>query len=526
MKELVFTRSLLPVAERLADQAGYTDAVTGRTENFGPHMSAVARLADAMSGQLRVNPDDRVAVLAANSLPYLTVWHASLLGAAVINPLNVRFSADELAYVLADSQSKACFVDAAFAGAIEEVRHRTELRHVILLDAAGPGVDTSASPADVTLSELIGAGKEALPPEPSEDQPAVLIYTGGTTGRPKGVLIEQRAEVLNQYHFAMEVPWRRDQPFLIQTPMFHGASMLGVVGAPMFGIQTVVIPGFDPSASLAATATYRVGMTVMVPTMIGMLFNHPDFTAHKLSSLKRIIYGASPMPRALLDRLLSTLPETEIIQGYGMTEGCTILTVLDDAEHRAGTRLGSAGRPLPGVELCAQDTTGAILDAGQVGEICARGGNFMTGYLNQPEATEQAMRGGWYHSGDMGYLDSDGFLFLVDRAKDMVISGGENVYSVEVENAVASHPAVLQVAVIGVPHEVWGEAVHAVVVVKPGATVTEDEIIAHARTTIAGYKVPRSVEFRTEPLPLSAAMKVLKRELRAPYWQGMDRAIN
>ena len=519
MKELVFTRSLVPVAEHNAGRTGYIDAGTGATRTFGEHLSRVARLSDAMARQLDVAPGDRVAVLSANSLQYLEIWHAGLLGAAVINPLNLRFSAEELAYVLADSESRVCFVDPTFAPVIESIRDRTALRHVVYL---GPGAPDGA----LRYDELVGAGKEQLPADPDEDSPAVVIYTGGTTGRPKGVVIDQRAEVLNQYHFAMRVPWRTDEPFLVQTPMFHGASMLGVAGAPMFGVPTVVLPGFEPAASLAATETWRAGMTVLVPTMISMLLNHDGFRPDRLASLKRIVYGASPMPSALLERLLGALPGTEIIQGYGMTEGCTILTVLDDEQHRSGARAGSAGRPLPGVELSAQSPEGTVLGPGEVGEICARGGNFMVEYLNKPEETADALRGGWYHSGDMGYLDEEGYLFLVDRAKDMIISGGENVYSVEVENALSSHPAVAQVAVIGIPDERWGEAVHAVVVLRPGAEATAEELIAHSRSLIAGYKCPRSVEFRAEALPLSAAMKVLKRELRAPYWQNMDRAIN
>jgi long-chain acyl-CoA synthetase len=257
-----------------------------------------------------------------------------------------------------------------------------------------------------------------------------------------------------------------------------------------------------------------------------MLLNHPEFDPGRLSSLARIIYGASPMPPPVLERLLDALPHTEVIQGYGMTEGCTILTTLDDDQHRSGARPASAGRALPGVELCAQDPEGRPLGPGQVGEICARGGNFMVGYHNLPEETAEALRGGWFHSGDVGYLDDQGYLFLVDRAKDMIITGGENVYSVEVENALSSHPSVAQVAVIGIPDDRWGEAVHAVVVLRPGHQATPEDLQAHARERIAGYKVPRSIEFRDQPLPLSAAMKVLKRELRAPYWKDRDRAIN
>jgi acyl-CoA synthetase (AMP-forming)/AMP-acid ligase II len=302
--------------------------------------------------------------------------------------------------------------------------------------------------------------------------------------------------------------------------------MIGLFGSSMFGAPMVVLPAFSPEASMVATETYRPSSTVLVPTMIGMIVNSPDFRPERLGALRRIIYGASPMPEALLSKLLSLLPQCEIVQGYGMTESCTVLTVLSDAEHRKGKRLSSCGRPLPGIDISIQDDEGNVLPIGAAGEVCARSGNFLTAYLNKPEETEKALHGGWYHSGDVGYLDDEGYLFLVDRAKDMIISGGENIYSVEVENAISTHPAVLQVAVIGIPHEIWGEAVHAVCVIRPDHEVTADELIAHARSTIAGYKVPRSVDLRTEPLPLSAAMKVLKRELRAPFWASQDRTIN
>ncbi|MYF05925.1 MAG: long-chain fatty acid--CoA ligase, partial [Holophagales bacterium] len=270
--------------------------------------------------------------------------------------------------------------------------------------------------------------------------------------------------------------------------------------------------------------------TTMVPTMIHMMMSHPDFAPEKLASVRNLAYGASPMPAALLDRLLTLFPEMEIGQGYGMTESSSILTVLDTEDHKVGgDRLRSVGRAVPGVVLSIQDEGGNILPSGEVGEVCAKGGNYMTEYWNKPEATKEAFRGGWYHTGDAGYLDEEGYLFLVDRVKDMIVSGGENVYSAEVESAISTHPVVGQVAVIGIPHEVWGEQVHAIVVPKEGADVdegTEASIISHARESIAGYKVPKSVEFRTEALPLSGAMKVLKRELRAPYWEGKERGIN
>ncbi|HEY4928849.1 MAG TPA: AMP-binding protein, partial [Acidimicrobiales bacterium] len=294
-----------------------------------------------------------------------------------------------------------------------------------------------------------------------------------------------------------------------------------------FGAHTVILPMFEPAATMDAIDAYRPTDTVMVPTMIGLTMAHPDFRPERLAGLRELVYGASPMPRDLLDRLLELYPDMNIWQGYGMTECCAVLTLLGPAEHRrGGALLGSAGRAVPGVELSIRNELGSEVAQGGTGEVCARGGHFMVEYWNQPEATRQAFRDGWYHTGDAGYLDAEGYLYLVDRVKDMIVTGGENVYSIEVENALASHPAVLQVAVIGIPHDTWGEQVHAVVVLVPGADVDADELIAHCREWIAGYKVPKSIEFRAEPLPLSGAMKVLKRELRDPYWEGLERRIN
>jgi long-chain acyl-CoA synthetase len=520
MKELVFHRLLLPTVERQASSPAVIDAETGRAVTFAEHLDRVARLASAMRTELGVQPGDRIAVLGLNSLPFMELWHAALLGAAVINPLNIRFSPEELAFVLTDSGCRVCFVDRNFAPVIDQIREKAGLRTVVLW---GEG----DVPHDVSYEKLLAAGAPEVPAEPEEGDPAVLMYTGGTTGHPKGVVLDQRAEVLNQYHIAMAIPWVRDWPFLIQTPMFHGASMLGIMGAPGFGVPSVILPAFDPERSMAAMERHGIGMTVMVPTMINMVVQHPGFDPARLGSLRRLVYGAAPMPTALIEKLLGLFPELDLIQGYGMTEAAAILTILTRDDHRRGGKLlSSAGRPAPGVELSIQDEDRRSVGPEEIGEVCARGGNYMQEYWNRPDETEHVFRDGWYHSGDMGYRDVDGYLFLVDRAKDMIITGGENVYSAEVENAIASHPDVAQVAVIGIPHEQWGEAVHAVVVPRAGATVTAEEIITHARAAIASYKVPKSVSFREDPLPLSAAMKVLKRELRAPFWEGRERAIN
>jgi acyl-CoA synthetase (AMP-forming)/AMP-acid ligase II len=394
------------------------------------------------------------------------------------------------------------------------------IRHTVLI---GDGAD---APYDVTYEDLIAGVNGRFPDEPEEDDPVILMYTGGTTGLPKGVLLDQRAEMLNLYHVAGIVDFDPTAVFLHQTPMFHAASMGGILGTPALGASSVFIPLFDPAGVLELTAAHQVTQTVMVPTMIGLMLTNPAFEPEKLASLKQLTYGASPMPAALLEKLLALYPELEVTQGYGMTECSAVLTFLDGPDHRAGgPRLQSAGRPVFGVTLSIQDDDGHEVPRGETGEVCARAGNFMVEYWNNPEATEEVFQGGWYHTGDAGYLDDEGYLFLVDRVKDMIVSGGENVYSAEVESALSKHEAVAQVAVIGIPHETWGEQVHAIIVLDEGGEVTVEELQVFAKQSIAGYKVPKSIDFRDEPLPLSGAMKVLKRELRAPYWEGQERNV-
>lgn len=517
MKELVYHRLLLPTVERHADRVAFFDGEYQGT--FGGHVDRVGRLASALRG-LGVGRGDRFAVMAMNGHEFLECYHAAFLGAGVINPLNLRLAPKELEYILGDSETKVCFTDQFFAPVIDKVREAVGIEHVVM-------IGTGDAPHDVTYEDLLASATPQIPDEPEEDDPVVLMYTGGTTGLPKGVLLDHRAEMLNLYHVMQVWGFDPSDVFLHQTPMFHAASMGGMLAVPALGGASVFVPLFDPTKVLALCEQYSVTQTVMVPTMVAMLLNHPEFKPECLAALRALTYGSSPMPAALLDQLISMFPDLDVYQGYGMTECAAVLTALRPDEHRAGgARLQSAGRALPGVVLSIQDASDNPVAQGETGEVCARGGNFMTEYWKKPEATADAFRGGWYHSGDAGYLDSDGFLFLVDRVKDMIVTGGENVYSVEVENAIASHPAVEQLAVIGIPSETWGEAVHAVVVLRPGQSATEAEIIDHARQWIAGYKLPKSVEFRTESLPLSGAMKVLKRELRDPYWAGRDRAVN
>jgi acyl-CoA synthetase (AMP-forming)/AMP-acid ligase II len=518
MRELVYHRTFLPAIDRWATKVGFHDGEHHAT--FEQHGDRVLRLADAMHTELGLERGDRFAVMAANGHQYLELYHAGFLGAGIVNPLNLRLAGKELQFILADSGTEVVFVDAIFADHfarnIAEVRDDLPLRHVVLIGDAD-------APHDMRYEDLIATGRAITPPEPAEEDPAVLMYTGGTTGLPKGVLLDQRAELLNLYHIGMTVGFHDRRVYLHQTPMFHAASMGAVLGIPVTGGQSTFVPLFDPGPVMDIIEQYQVDWTVMVPTMIAMLFAHPDFRPERLASLSDLVYGASPMPAGLLDRLQSLLPHTGLWQGYGMTECSSVLTFLTDEDHRTGgPRLRSAGRPMMGVGVTILDKEGRPVERGRNGEICARAGNFMQKYWHRPEVTEAAFEGGWYHTGDEGHVDADGYVYLVDRVKDMIVTGGENVYSVEVENAISSHPAVDQVAVIGIPHPIWGEQVHAIVVLRSGFETTAQELQDHARLSIANYKVPKSVEFRTEAIPLSGALKPLKRELRRPYWEDVE----
>jgi acyl-CoA synthetase (AMP-forming)/AMP-acid ligase II len=517
MKDLVYHRSLLPAASRFAGKTAVVDG--DYTATYSEHLDRVLRLADAMKRELGFTREDRFAVLALNSHHYLELYHAGFLAAGIINPLNLRLAPTELEFILRDSETRTVFVDAPFADVIGRVREAAGVERVVLIGAGEVA-------HDVAFEDLVAMGEPVVPDEPEETDPVILMYTGGTTGTPKGVVIDNRAAMFTMYKIAGRWPFTSEYVYLHQTPMFHAASFGGVLVIPAVGGLSTFVPIFDPSAVLDVIERRQVNTTVMVPAMVTMLLDHPEFRPERLASLTSLTYGASPMPTALLDRLLQLLPTVEVFQGYGMTESCGLLTSLGPEEHRRGGDLrNSVGRPLHGSVISIQDLDGTILGPGETGEVCAKAGNIMQEYWNRPDQTAAAFGGGWYHTGDAGYLDGQGYLYLVDRLNDMIVSGGENVYSAEVENALASHPAVGQVAVIGIPSERWGEAVHAIVVLRAGAAATEVELQEWTRARIAGYKVPKSIEFRSGPLPLSGAMKTLKRQLRAPYWEGVERPV-
>jgi acyl-CoA synthetase (AMP-forming)/AMP-acid ligase II len=297
----------------------------------------------------------------------------------------------------------------------------------------------------------------------------------------------------------------------------------------MCGNTHAFVPGFAVEAVLASIAADRVTDVLLVPTMIQMLVDHPALQAGPdLGSLRRIYYGASPISEAVLDRAMAALPGVEFVQAYGMTELSPVATLnhawYHTAEGRKAGKLRSAGRATLGTEVKIVDAGGLEVARGEVGEVVVRGPNVMLGYWNNPAQSAAAIRDGWMHTGDGAYMDQDGFIFVVDRMKDMIISGAENIFSAEVENAIAAHAGVAACAVIGIPHPVWGETVHAVIVARAGASPDADQIIAHCKARIAGYKCPRSIDF-VDALPLSGAGKVLKNKLREPFWSGQQRSV-
>ncbi|MFJ4291878.1 long-chain-fatty-acid--CoA ligase [Cupriavidus sp. NPDC089707] len=479
----------------------------------------VARLAGALRG-LGVQDGDRVAMFALNCARYVEYYMAVPWAGAVLNPVNIRWSAAEILYSLEDSGTGVLIVDENFKDVATAVAADCKhLRHVIY---AGDG---ETPPGMLSYEALIADA------EPIEDRYrhggdlAGIFYTGGTTGFPKGVMLSHAGLLSSATNAIMFGLTSKDARVAMVMPLFHLAMFSSINIQMMVGGSIIAVPSFDPGKLLQTISDTRATEMLLAPTMFQMLIDwlerNPDRAASlDLSSLTHLRYGASPMSLTLLQRARAAFPNAGFAQGYGMTEMSPVVTVLGPEHHNeeslANGRMGSVGVPAFTVEIRIVDPEGREVPRGTVGEITVRGPGVMLGYWNKPEATADAIRDGWMHTGDGGYMDEDGFLFLKDRIKDMIISGGENVYSAEVENALASHPDVSQSAVIGVPHERWGEAVHAVIVPKPGTQPTLESIQAHCRTRIAGYKIPRSVELR-ESLPTSGVGKVLKAELRKSH---------
>ncbi len=485
----------------------------------------VTRLANALI-DLGLEPGDRVGLLMLNSFRYLELYYAVNVAGGIIVPLNYRLAVPELTFMLNDCAARMLFVSR------EQVGNACRIRSQCLSIGELILADDGDSPAGfITYEDLVARGSDVDPVIPkAENDIAGIFYTGGTTGLPKGVVLTHRNVIANAYHILVESQVTQQVVYLHAAPMFHLADGGNTFAITMIGATHAHLRSFEPTAVLETIERDQVTHTVLVPTMINALVNHPAVDHYQLSSLTRISYGGSPITETTLTRAMEVF-DCEFIQGYGMTEASPLVTVLSGADHRledsqvVRARLRSAGRSCIGVDLRLVDHNDNEVPTGTIGELVLRGDNVMLGYWERPDETAQALRNGWLHTGDMGVEDVDHYVYIVDRKKDMIVSGGENIYSIEVENAVASHPSVLEAAVIGVPDEHWGEAVTAVIVPRAGHRLIEDEIIDHCRERIARYKVPKRVVFR-ESLPKSGAGKILKRAIRDEFWTGETRFVH
>lgn len=481
------------------------------------------RRAVAALRALGVKQGDRVGWLALNHPEFATLMCACFRMGAVMVAINARLVAREIAYVLGDAGINVLVSETAFLPLVADAQKATGLDTVLLLDAAHAGRPAFG---DVVAAHTPDPAAIAAAP----DDIAIQMYTSGTTGFPKGALLSHRQLLAaiakpDRLDGAARSQWQDDDVSLVAMPVFHVSGSLWLLMGMANGAPSVILPRPDIAGIVAAIVDHRITHLVLVPAVLLAISQYLDAAPADLSCVRELMYGASPIPLDVLRRSILAFPRARFTQVYGATETSASVTYLPPEDHdpAGNQRMRSCGKPYPGDRIRIVDGHGRDLPAGEVGEILISSPSNMAGYHNKPEATARALIDGWYHSGDAGYLDEDGYLYIHDRVKDMIVSGAENIYPAEVENALHEHPAVADCAVIGVPDDKWGEAVKAIVVAK--APVTADELIAFARERIAGYKVPKSVDF-ADVLPRNPSGKILKKDLREPFWAGRERKVN
>ncbi|WP_042002033.1 fatty acid--CoA ligase [Streptomyces sp. AcH 505] len=463
-----------------------------------------------------VGPSARVAILDRNSDRFFEIWFGAAKANAVLVPVNARLAAPEIAFVLQDALVEVLFIGASFLETLGKIRNQlTSVRDVIVIN------DSYAAWRDAQ------AGRDPRLAARGDDV-CVQLYTSGTTGHPKGV------ELTND-NFMIGMPntldvwgaWAASDVLLLAMPLFHiagcGVGMLGL----LVGLKTIVAREFVPAHVIETIQRERTTVAFLVPAMISALLADEQIERADLSSLRRIVYGASPIPLELLRSAVRVFRHTGFVQIYGLTETTGMISALSPEDHLnlSSNVMTSCGRSVAGVELRIVGADGSPLPPRRVGEITCRTIKNMKGYWKRAKDTARTIKAGWLHTGDAGYLDESGYLYIHDRVKDMIVSGGENIYPAEIENALYGHPDIADIAVIGVPDERWGEAVKALVVLKQGCLANVADILGYARERLAGYKIPKSVEF-IDTLPRNPSGKILKRELRERYWRGHERRVN
>ena len=485
-------------------------AEAGRQMRYAEAQAATRRLAAAFQ-QTGLTPGQRVAVLSKNRIEVVLLYYAVARAGLTLVPLNTRLAAEEWVYLLADAQPSVLFVDAPFVGPIDGLRTRLATR-CVALDAT-PGWESFQS----WLNNEAATSEVAVQPDPDRD--LLQLYTSATTGRPKGAVLTHRAVCANIEQIGQAIATSPGEPSLVVAPLFHAAVVPSTLTPLARGGSIYLQAEFRPAEVVRALDEEQIGFAVLVPAMLqACLSDVPDLSMRRFEALRLIYYGSSPISEPTLRSAMRAFG-CGFVQSYGMTEASQAVTFLTPEDHMRGLTgrpelLLSAGRAAPGTQI-------AIGDAG---EVLVRGPQLMRCYWGQPDATSAALRDGWLHTGDLGTLDRDGYLTIRDRLKDMIVSGGENVYPRAIEDVLADHPAVAEAAVIGVPDARWGETVKAVIVPRAGCAVDADEVIAFCRHRLGGFEVPRSVELM-DALPRNAAGKVLKRVLREAYWAGQQRGV-
>ena len=503
------------------------DTVVFEFEERKTSFSAFDQLTNRVANGLKalgLRPRERIAYLGKNSDIYFELLLGAMKANVVMAPVNWRLAAPEIAFIVADCKAPVLFVGPEFVAQVRAIQSQLpELRTVIATEGGAPEWQDYTAWRDAQSVDDPGV---AITPQDI----AIQLYTSGTTGKPKGAMLSH-ANLLNLVEAGEgEKPdwnkWTENDVSLVAMPVFHiGGSGWGLLGL-YHGARGVIAREFDPTKVLDFIEQCGITKLFMVPAAMQFVVRQPRARSVDFSRLKYMLYGASPIPAALLKECIQVFG-CGFVQVYGMTETTGSIVALAPEDHVEGLeRMRSAGKALPGVELAILDANGRRLPPGEVGEIATRSGSNMVGYWNLPEATAKTLdREGWLRTGDAGYMDKDGYLYIHDRIKDMIISGGENIYPAEVESAICDHPDVAEVAVVGVPDETWGEAVKAIVVMKPGKKLTATDIINFTRERVAGFKTPKTVDF-IPALPRNASGKILRRHLRDPYWADKDRQVN
>jgi len=496
---MIHAHTLRRAARYYPEQTAVSSVGTRRS--FRELHDRVAGIAAAL-GKHGFRAGDRLALLLPNEPDYLDLVYACAWLGLIAVPVNTRLSITEIAHLIADANPRGL------------------IRHSSL------PVPAAKVPWELVLDQDPLEVQSDSHPEPIYDPEAILalVYTSGTTGHPKGVVVTHANILANVDHCNYWVPYQEGGVHLHAAPIFHILDFPFMFAAPAFGVCQVTIPKFDAQTFCETVERERVSQSVLVPTMINLLTQFGKTQKYDLTSLKTLAYGGSPIAPELIHRLRELLPNLELVQGYGLSEA-GFLTGLKDHEHTEN-RLTSCGRTCPGIDLRVVDESGKELEAGGHGELVVRGANVMSGYWEKPEETKLAFRDGFFRTGDIGYRDANGYFYILDRLKDMIVTGGENVYSGEVEAVIYQHPVVREAAVFGIPDPRWGELVAACVVRKPGHALSKDELIAHCRRSLANYKVPRRVELSDTELPKSGTGKILKRILRERFWVDHKRAVS